>query len=79
MFLSYNAALDSSPSNSVVSANLVKAQEKLANLEEDSQVSANSIVLEQEDNLIRSSNQQQTTSIFDQIGKIFSSLFSFLS
>jgi len=76
---SYNAALDSSPSNSVVSANLVKAQEKLANLEEDSQGSANSIVLEQEDNLIRSSNQQQTTSIFDQIGKIFSSLFSFLS
>ena len=77
--LSYNAALDSSPSNSVVSANLVKAQEKLANLEEDFQGSANSIVLEQEDNLIRSSNQQQTTSIFDQIGKIFSSLFSFLS
>jgi len=77
--LSYNAALDSAPSNSVVSANLVKAQEKLANLEEDSQESANSKVLEQEDYLIRSSNQQQTTSIFDQIGKIFSSLFSFLS
>jgi len=77
--LSYNVALDSAPSNSVVSANLVKAQEKLANLEEDSQELANSIVLEQEDYLIRSSNQQQTTSIFDQIGKIFSSLFSFLS
>jgi len=77
--LAYNKALDSSHSNSVVLTNLEKAKEKLVVLEEKSQESSNSIVLEQEDNLIRSSNQQETMSIFDQIGNIFSSLFSFLS
>jgi hypothetical protein len=29
--------------------------------------------------LIRSNNQQESSSIFDQLGNIFSSLFSFLS
>ena len=77
--LSYNKALSNAPSNSVVLTNLEKAQEKLVILEEISQESDNSIVLEQGDNLIRSSNQQETTSIFNQIGNIFSSLFSFLS
>jgi tetratricopeptide (TPR) repeat protein len=77
--LSYNKALDNAPDNPVVLTNLEKAKEKLVVLEENSHESANSIVLEQEDNLISSNNQQETTSIFDQIGNIISSLFSFLS
>ena len=77
--LSYNKALDSASSNLVIQSNLEKAKEKLVVFEEDSKESVNSRVLEHEDNLIRSSNQQETISIFDQIGNVFSSLFSFLS
>jgi tetratricopeptide (TPR) repeat protein len=77
--LSYNKALDTTPGNSVVLTNLEKVKEKLVVLEEDSQETGNPIVLEQEDNLIRSSNQQETTSIFEQLENIFSSLFNFLS
>jgi tetratricopeptide (TPR) repeat protein len=77
--LSYNKALDSAPSNSVVLTNLEKAKEKLVVFEIDSQKSDNSRVLEHEDNLVSSSNQQETSSIFDQIGNMFSSLFNFLS
>ncbi len=78
--LSYNQALDSATNNPVVLTNLEKAQEKLVVLEENSKESVNTGVLaHEEDNLIRSSNQQESSSIFDQLGNIFSSLFDFLS
>ena len=77
--LSYNKALDSAPSNSVILNNFEKAKEKLVIFEVDSVKSDNSRVLEPKDNLIRASNQQETSSIFDQIGNMFSSLFNFLS
>jgi tetratricopeptide (TPR) repeat protein len=76
--LSYKKALDNAPHNSVVLTNLEKTKEKIVVLEEELSESR-SILLEQEDNLIQSSNQQESTSIFNQIGNIFSALFSFLS
>lgn len=78
--LSYDKALDSASGNPVVLTNLEKTKEKLVVLEANSGQPVNPTVLEhEEDNMIRSSNQQETSSIFDQIENLFSSLFNFLS
>ena len=79
--ISYKKALENAPSNGVITSNLEKAQKKLDNLETTTEPvkTAEPLIIEPKENLIRSSNAQEQTSIIDQIGNIFSSLFTFLS
>lgn len=75
----YNLALANSPENPLILNNLEKAQSKSSSVQENTTpIIEEPPQLEQEKNLIKSNNQE-TTNIFDQLGNMFSSLFSFLS
>jgi len=77
--LTYNIALTATPGNPIILNNFEMAKTKSIIFSNDESVSPEEPpILEQEKNLVRSSNQE-TISIFDQIGNIFSSIFSFLS
>ena len=75
----YNTALITSPSNLVILNNLDKAQTKSTTIINDQSIPLEEPrILEQEQNLVKSNNQE-STNIFEQIENIFSSLFGFLS
>lgn len=75
----YNKALENSPGNKMVLKNLEKIQSKSINQVNEHIVSTpEPQKLEQEPVLVMSKNQE-STNIFEQIGSMFSSLFSFLS
>jgi len=77
--LTYHKALTAAPGNPIILNNFETTKTKLIIFTNDESVSTEEPrILEQEKNLVRSSNQE-TISIFDQIGNIFSSIFSFLS
>jgi tetratricopeptide (TPR) repeat protein len=77
--LTYHKALATAPGNPIILNNFETAKTKSIIFTNDESVSPEvPPILEQEKNLVRSSNQE-TISIFDQIGNIFSSIFSFLS
>jgi len=77
--LIYHKALATAPGNPIILNNFETAKTKSIIFTNDESVSPEvPPILEQEKNLVRSSNQE-TISIFDQIGNIFSSIFSFLS
>ncbi len=77
--LTYHKALATAPGNPIILNNFETAKTKSIIFINDESVSPEvPPILEQEKNLVRSSNQE-TISIFDQIGNIFSSIFSFLS
>jgi len=77
--LTYHKALATAPGNPIILNNFETAKTKSIIFTNDESVSPEMPpILEQEKNLVRSSNQE-TISIFDQIGNIFSSIFSFLS
>lgn len=75
----YNRALVFTPGNPIILNNLDKAQSKLTFVSQDEIIPIQEPpVLEQEQNLVKSNNQE-TTNIFSQIENMFSSLFGFLS
>ncbi len=77
--LTYHKALATAPGNPIILNNFETAKTKSIIFTNDESVSPEvPPILEQEKNLVRSSNQE-TISIFDQIGNIFSSIFSYLS
>jgi len=77
--LTYHKALATAPGNPIILNNFETAKTKSIIFTNDESVSLEvPPILEQEKNLVRSSNQE-TISIFDQIGNIFSSIFSYLS
>lgn len=74
----YNKALITAPGNLVISNNLEKAQTKSNTIiNDDSLQLEEPPQLEQEQNFVKSNNQE-STNIFEQIGNILSSLFGFL-
>jgi len=77
--LTYHKALTAAPGNPIILNNFETAKTKSIIFKNDESVSPEeSPIVEQEKNLVMSSNQE-TISIFDQIGNIFSSIFSFFS
>ena len=75
----YNQALVTAPGNQIILNNLEKAQSRLTIFANDQSTTIEEpTLLEQEQNLIKSNNQE-STNIFEQIGNVFSSLFGFLS
>lgn len=75
----YHQALVYAPGNPLILNNLEKAEQKSSSFTSEIIIPPEPPVLEQEQNLVKSNNQQETTDIFEQIGNMFSSLFSFLS
>ncbi len=74
----YNKALVTAPGNLIILNNLEKAQAKSTTIINDEGIPLEEpSILEQEQNLVKSNNQE-STNIFEQIGNIFSSLFGFL-
>ena len=77
--LTYNKALATAPGNPIIWNNFETAKTKSIIFIGDQSVPLEAPqIFEQEKNLVVSSNQE-TISIFDQIGNLFSSIFSFLS
>ena len=77
--LTYNKALATAPGNPIILNNFETAKTKSIIFIGDQSVPLEAPqIFEQEKNLVESSNQE-TISIFDQIGNLFSSIFSFLS
>ena len=77
--MTYNKALVSSPGNPIILNNLEEAKSQLSSITNEKNIQLDETpILEQEPNLIKSNNQE-TTDLFEQIGNLFSSLFSFLS
>ncbi len=77
--LTYNKALVIAPGNPIIMNNLEKAQSKVTKFTNDEIIPIEEPpLLEQEQTFVKSNNQE-TTSIFEQIGNMFSSLFGFLS
>lgn len=75
----YNKALVTASGNPIILKNLDRAQSKLTLVLTDEIIPVQAPpVLEQEQNLVKSNNQE-TTDIFEQIENMFSSLFGFLS
>ncbi len=77
--LTYNKALATAPGNPIILNNFETAKTKSIIFIGDQSVPLEEPqIFEQEKNLVESSNQE-TISIFDQIGNLFSSIFIFLS
>ncbi len=77
--LTYHKALATAPGNPIILNNLETAKTKSIIFTNDESVPPEEQpILEQEKNFVGSSNQE-TINIFDQIGNLFSSIFSFLS
>ena len=77
--LTYNKALATAPGNPIILNNFETAKTKSIIFIGDQSVQLEAPqIFEQEKNLVESSNQE-TISILDQIGNLFSSIFSFLS
>ena len=75
----YNQALATTPGNQIILNNLEKAQSKSPLIMSDDSIQLGEPPqLEQEQNSVKSNNQE-STNIFEQIGNMFSSLFGFLS
>lgn len=75
----YNQALVAAPGNQIILNNFEKAQSKsLLIINDDSLQLEEPQQLEQEQNLVKSNNQE-STNLFEQIENMFSSLFGFLS
>lgn len=76
--LVYNNALVTTPGNPILLNNLEKAQSKSTIFTNDESIPLEEPLLEQEQNLVKSNNQE-SANIFEQIENMFSSLFGFLS
>ncbi len=77
--LTYHKALTAAPGNPIILNNFETAKTQSIIFTNDAGVSPEEPpILEQEKNFVKSSNQE-TISILDQIGNIFSSIFSFFS
>lgn len=77
--MTYDRALVSSPGNLIILNNLEEAKSQLSSYTNMKKLQfEESPSLEQEQNLVKSNNRE-TTDLFEQIGNIFSSLFSFLT
>ncbi len=75
----YNQALATTPGNQIILNNLEKAQSKSPLIISDDSIQLGEPPqLEQEQNSVKSNNQE-STNIFEQIGNMFSSIFGFFS